>query len=154
WRWLWPRDPVPDAHPSALEPADRVHDRRAFKCATARGRILRLGTPRYGQLLGISGSVALAGCFGFRHGDLPDAVRRLPDSPFSVVFSQSSRGDGRACGGCGLLAPEHRWRESRFDNFAVAVLCPVVAVLADCAAFADEVRRTASRGHHADNLKG
>jgi hypothetical protein len=41
------------------------------------GRLLRVGAPRAGELLGISGSVVVAGGEHFRHGDLPDALRFL-----------------------------------------------------------------------------
>src|SRR6267143_229693 len=46
---------------SAVVPADSIHDRRTFERTAARGWLLRMGTPRLGELLGLSGSVALAG---------------------------------------------------------------------------------------------
>ena len=82
------------AHPAALEPADRVHDRRAFERAALRRRLLRLGAPRHGQFLGISGSLALAGRVDFRYGDLSHAVRGLSDAHVSVVLGGQSRDGG------------------------------------------------------------
>src|SRR5437763_1028143 len=72
WRNLWhrrhrsrrrirPRDPHPSAYSNFVEPTHRLHDWRAVQRSAVRGRVLRLGAPRHGQLLGISGSMALAG---------------------------------------------------------------------------------------------
>jgi hypothetical protein len=48
-------------HSDSLEPAHCIHDRRTLERAALRGRLLRLGAPRHGQFLGISGSMAIAG---------------------------------------------------------------------------------------------
>src|SRR3989475_7919003 len=102
WRNLWhrrhrsrrrirPRDPHPSAHSHSLEPADSLHDRRAVERSALRGRLLRLGAPRYGQLLGIPGGLALAGGLDLRHGHLPHAVRPLSESSVPLV-RQGHRG--------------------------------------------------------------
>src|SRR5208282_6220537 len=70
WRRVRTRHSHPAAHPSALEPAYRLHDRRAFERAALRRRLLRLGPPGHGKFLGISGGLALAGRVHFRYGDL------------------------------------------------------------------------------------
>src|SRR2546427_5464439 len=60
-RGLRPRDFNFVVPASAVVPADSVHDRRTFERTAARGRLLRVGAPRLGELLGLSGSVALTG---------------------------------------------------------------------------------------------
>ena len=58
---LWPRDIDPAVPASAVVLAYRVHDWGTVERAAARGRLLRVGAARVGKLLGLSGSVALAG---------------------------------------------------------------------------------------------
>jgi uncharacterized protein (UPF0548 family) len=58
---LRPRDIDPAVPASAVVLAYRVHDWRTVERASARGRLLRLGSARFGKFLGLSGSVALAG---------------------------------------------------------------------------------------------
>src|SRR6266853_1827766 len=60
-RGLRPRDFNFVFPASAVVPADSVHDRGTFERAAARRRLLRVGAPRLGKFLGLSGSVALAG---------------------------------------------------------------------------------------------
>src|SRR5579859_1878298 len=69
----------------ALVFADGIHDRRVVERAAARRRLLRVGSSRTRQLLGISGSVAVAGRQHIRHGDLSDALRDLFEADGSVV---------------------------------------------------------------------
>src|SRR6267143_5412366 len=61
WRGLRPRDSNFAVPAGAVVPADGVHDRRTLERAAARGGLLRVGAPRIRELLGISGSVAVAG---------------------------------------------------------------------------------------------
>ena len=61
WRGVWPRDPDPTVATRVLEPADGVHDRRTVERVAGCGRLLRLGTARNGELLGISGSLVVPG---------------------------------------------------------------------------------------------
>ena len=58
-----------------------------------------------------------------RHGDLPDAVRRLPRAAVSVVRGRTSRRDGGTRRGGRLHAAEHRGHSSGRDDVAVAVRC-------------------------------
>src|SRR4029077_7847045 len=109
------------AHAAALEPAYGLHDRRAFERAALRGRLLRLGAPRHGKFLGISGSLALAGRFDFRYGDLSHAVRGLPDAHVPMVSTGKSRMVGSTGGGDCVRSFEYCRRESCFADVTVAV---------------------------------
>src|SRR5271154_3888894 len=60
-RGIFSRDSAAAGHSDSLEFAHSIYDRRAFKCAALRRRLLRMGAPRDGKFLGISGSVAVAG---------------------------------------------------------------------------------------------
>src|SRR5205807_3571731 len=116
-----------------------------------RRRLLRLGAPRYAQLLGISRGMALAGCFNFRHGDLPHAVRCLSHTAVSLVFGKPSRCDGWPSGGDRLRDFEYRRCESGLDDFLVAVSCFVIAVRVSGAALAIKVRRPVPCCDYADD---
>ena len=61
WRRLRTRnlDSAPPAR--VVEPANRVHDRGTFQRFARGGRLLCLGAARHGELLGIPGSLAVAG---------------------------------------------------------------------------------------------
>ena len=113
-RRLWARHPHSVADAPSLEPSHRVHDRRTLQRPALRGRLLRLGAPRHGELLGISGSLAVAGGHHFRYGDLSHAVCGLPDAAVSLVRGGASRSDGRAGGGDGLRAAEYCRGEAWF----------------------------------------
>src|SRR5581483_1737826 len=130
-RRLLESDSHPAGHTHHLEPADRFHDRRTLERSAPRRRLLRLGAPRYGKFLGISGSLAFAGGLHFRYGDLPHPVRRLPRPRLPLVQRGTSRRDGRTGGGDRLRAAEHRWREGGLGHLAVALLSSVVAISAD-----------------------
>src|SRR5205085_7039607 len=93
-RWLWPRYCHPAAHARALEPANHVHDRRTLRRAAFRRRLLRMGAPRDGKLLGISGGMALASGLHLRHVDLINAFRDLSHAAFSLVCCWASRSLG------------------------------------------------------------
>src|SRR6202035_339802 len=82
----------------------------------------RVGTPRHVQLLGISGSLALAGGVDLRHGDLSDIIRALSHAPVSLVLCRISRLGGRLRGGRGLRAVEYCRRTRGFYNLALAFL--------------------------------
>ena len=119
------------ADSDSLEPAHRLHDRRTLERPALRRRLLRLGAPRHGQLLGISGSLALAGGVDFRHGDLSHAVRALSHAPVPLVRRGISRRDGRTGGGHRLRAAEYCRRSGGFDDFALASVASVGAVHSD-----------------------
>ena len=87
-----------------------------------RRRLLRLGAPRYGKFLGISGSLALAGRLDFRYGDLSHAICGLPHSHVPLVSGGKSGMVGCARRGDRLRLTEYRRRESSFAHVSVAVL--------------------------------
>src|SRR5579864_3026205 len=97
--------------------------------------------------------MAFAGGVGLRHGDLSNAVRRLPDAPVPVVFGELPRSNGRASRGHRLRAAEYCRGESGLDHFVVAVFRAVVAVRAGCAALAIEVWRTVPCCDHSDDVE-
>ena len=142
----------PAADPDSLEPADRLHDRRTFQRAALRRRLLRLGAPRHGQLLGISGSLAVAGGLDFRHGDLSHPVCALSRPPVSLVCGRASRRDGGSGGGDRLRAAEYCRRASGLDDFAVAVLRAVGAVHPDRGDRAVQVWSAGQCRDHADDF--
>ena len=150
WRRIWQSDSHPAIDPASLEPADRVHDWRAFERAALRRRLLRLGAPRYGEFLGISGSLAVAGSVHFRYGDLSHAVCRVPDAHVSVVSGEPSRRARGAGRGGRLRSSQYCRREGCFDDFAVAVLPVVGAVCGYFCAGAVQDSRAGECGDQAD----
>jgi len=127
-------DPHPLINSSSMEPPDRVHDWRAFKRAPPRGRLLRMGAPRDGEFLGISGGLAVAGSVHFRYGDLSHAVCRVPDAHVPVVPGEPSRSAGGAGSGRDLRGPQYCRSEGGLDDFAVAILPFVGALCGDLCA--------------------
>ncbi len=152
WRRLRTRDPDSAAHPAALEPAYGLHDRRAVERAAFRRRLLRLGAPRHGQLLGISGSLALARCLHLRHGDLSHPVRRLPDPHVPVVSGRQSRMVGCSRRRRRLRPAQHRRREGGFAHFPLVVPRLVGAVRRHRRARSVQARRLGKRRHQAHYL--
>ena len=151
-RGLRPCHPYPAAHAASLEPAHRLHDWRAFQRPALRRRLLRVGAPRHGQLLGVSGSMALARSLHLRYGDLPDSICRLPDAYVPLVCGGTSWGDGGFGGSRDLRAAEYCRRAGGFDHVAVALLRPVSPVRAYHCPGTLQVRRAGSCRHHPDHL--
>ena len=83
----------------------------------------------------------------------PTLFVAISHAPVSVVRGESSRTMGRAGRGDCVLAAEYRGSESGFNDFLVAVLRPVVAVLAGGAALAIEIWRAVSRRNYAHNVQ-
>src|SRR5712691_4937716 len=111
--------------------ADRVHDWRTLRRASCRGRLLRVGAPRLGKFLGLSGSVALAGREYFRYGDLSDAFCFLSEADVAVVRRWKSWDlCGPVCG-CHVRSAESGGNSRSRNYFAVAFLPVVGAVRAD-----------------------
>jgi hypothetical protein len=165
-RRLRPSHPHLAADAARLEPAHGVDARRTCKRLARRRRLLRLGAARDGQLLGISGSLAVAGGEHLRHGHLSHAVCLLSGAPVPVVRLRPSRtscGSGRRSG---LRCVEHRGHSGCRDDIGLAV-CPALRAVRDdrhpgavqarsagtCRDHADHCARRPDRGAHGGDVE-
>ena len=124
-------DSDPAAHPVALEPADRFHDRRAFQRAV---RTKAATTPGCAALWEISGDFRRPGSRWSRRFSIWRFILRC-SSPISRACFPGSREQsgmvGRSRRSGRLRFVKYRWRESGLAHFALAVLRPLRAIRGD-----------------------
>ncbi len=106
-------------HTAAVGAAHGADGGRTGQRHPGRGRLLRVGAAGDGPVLGIPGSVAVAGGQRLRHGALSHAVRALPGTDLAAHGRRASRRWRWAsgwwrCACCGTWPGRRRWERDRW----------------------------------------